>query len=223
MFGIHPWLARLPAMLSTLGSLLLVAWVARRRFGNEGAAWAAAIFLTSPLVVVTGKVGTLDALLAVHVFAALALDMAEPNEAGPYRGAAVGRCSGWLSWPRAPWGDPSPPGHARRSHGLQPLRGAAPACGDLGGAGHGGGHPPLGPRLSSSASASAGWSPPWNGRLLDRYLEGTAHVRPPWFYAVVLAVGFLPWAAPLRWPWCGWSATGDLPRRAPRSMPRPRS
>ena len=197
MFGIHPWLARLPAMLSTLGSLLLVAWVARRRFGNEGAAWAAAIFLTSPLVVVTGKVGTLDALLAVHVFAALALDMAEPNEAGPYRGAAVGALLGLAFLAKGPVGVILPllamlAGRTAASRSVVPRLRAA----------------------TSAVLAMAAVILPWGlaflqrigeagvestlqQEVLDRYLEGTAHVRPPWFYAVVLAVGFLPWAAPL--------------------------
>ncbi|HEX5045271.1 MAG TPA: glycosyltransferase family 39 protein [Candidatus Polarisedimenticolaceae bacterium] len=196
-FGIHPWLARLPAMLSTLGSLLLVAWVARRRFGNEGAAWAAAIFLTSPLVVVTGKVGTLDALLAVHVFAALALDMAEPNEAGPYRGAAVGALLGLAFLAKGPVGVILPL--------LAMLAGRTAAS------------RPVVPRLRAAVSAVLAMAAvilPWGlaflqrigeagvkstlrQEVLDRYLEGTAHVQPPWFYGLVLALGFLPWAAPL--------------------------
>ena len=196
-FGIHPWLARVPAMLSTLGSLLLVAWVARRRFGNEGAAWAAAIFITSPLVVVTGKVGTLDALLAVHVFAALALDMAEPNETGPYRGAAVGALLGLAFLAKGPVG------------AILPLLAML--------AGRTASSRPVVPRVRAAASALLAMAAvilPWGlaflqriggggvgstlrQEVLDRYVEGTAHVEPPWFYALVLAVGFLPWAGPL--------------------------
>jgi 4-amino-4-deoxy-L-arabinose transferase-like glycosyltransferase len=33
--------------------------------------------------------------------------------------------------------------------------------------------------------------------VLDRYVSGTTHVEPPWFYLLVIAVGFLPWQAPL--------------------------
>jgi 4-amino-4-deoxy-L-arabinose transferase-like glycosyltransferase len=196
-FGVHPWLARVPAMLSALGSLLLVAWVARRRFGNEGAAWAAAIFLTSPLVVVTGKIGTLDALLAIHVFAALALDMAEPDEAGPYRGAAVGALLGLAFLAKGPVGVILPllamlAGRTASSRSVVPrLRAASSA-------------------LLAMAAVILPWGLAFVQRIgtegvestlqqevFSRFVEGTAHVQPPWYYGVVLAIGFLPWVAPL--------------------------
>src|SRR5262249_32512056 len=82
--------ARLPAALSALVTLLLLAWIGWRRFGDEGAAWSAAFFATSPIVVATGRVGTLDALLSVHVMAVLALDMVQPEHSGLQRSAVIG-------------------------------------------------------------------------------------------------------------------------------------
>ena len=70
-------LARLPAAAATFVSLLLVAWIGWRRFGVEGSAWSAAVFLTFPLVVLIARIGTLDALLSVHVLAVLALDLVQ--------------------------------------------------------------------------------------------------------------------------------------------------
>jgi 4-amino-4-deoxy-L-arabinose transferase len=195
--GVHAWTARLPAMLATLGSLLLVAWVARRRFGTEGAAWAAAVFLTSPLVVAIGKIGTLDALLAVHVFAALALDMAEPGEAGPYRSAAIGALLGLAFLAKGPVGVLLPllamlAGRTASGRNVVPVpRAALPAA------------------LAWSAVVL-----PWGlaflqrvgagetggtvrTEVVDRYFAGTVHAEPPWYYAPVLLLGFLPWAAPL--------------------------
>jgi 4-amino-4-deoxy-L-arabinose transferase-like glycosyltransferase len=32
---------------------------------------------------------------------------------------------------------------------------------------------------------------------LERFFAGTSHVEPPWFYAKIVAVAFLPWLAPL--------------------------
>lgn len=195
--GVHPWLARVPALLSTLGSLLLVAWVARRRFGNEGAAWAAAVFLTSPLVLVTGKIGTLDAFLAVHVFAALALDMAEPDEAGRYRGTAVGALLGLAFLAKGPVGIVLPllamlAGRTASGRTVVPkIR-------------------PAGSALLAMAAVVLPWGLAFVQRVgiqgvtstlqqeaMNRYIEGTAHVEAPWYYGVVLAFGFLPWVTPL--------------------------
>ena len=60
--GFSSLAARLPAALATLLSVFLVAAVVRRRFGEEGAFWTAAVLATIPLVVILGRVGTLDAL-----------------------------------------------------------------------------------------------------------------------------------------------------------------
>ncbi len=67
--------ARLPSIAATLGLVLLMVRVLRRRFGDEGAAWAAAAFASVPLVVALGKVGTIDALLSLHVGAVVLLDL----------------------------------------------------------------------------------------------------------------------------------------------------
>src|SRR5262249_16793810 len=82
----RPFAHPVPALVR----LLLVAWIGWRRFGDEGAAWSAAFFATSPIVVATGRVGTLDALLSVHVMAVLALDMVQPEHSGLQRSAVIG-------------------------------------------------------------------------------------------------------------------------------------
>ena len=96
--------ARLPAALATLGTMFLLAWVTRRRFGDEGAIWASAIFITLPLVAVLGRVGTTDALLSVHIFAALAIDMAEYGETGKNRGGVMGALLGLAFLAKGPVG-----------------------------------------------------------------------------------------------------------------------
>lgn len=196
-FGVHAWIARLPAMLSTLGSTLLVAWVAHRRLGREGAAWAAAVFLTSPLVIVTGKMGTLDALLSVCIFAAIALDMTASEETGTCRGAAVGALLGLAFLVKGPVGVVLP-SLAMLAGRIASGRKVVPGL-----------------RVASSAVFAAAMIVlPWGlaflqrvGRagtlstlreeVLRRYFTGTAHVEPLWYYGWVLGIGFLPWVAPL--------------------------
>jgi 4-amino-4-deoxy-L-arabinose transferase-like glycosyltransferase len=103
MFGPNELVARLPAALSAFVSLLLVAWIGWRRFGDEGAAWAATFFATMPLVVFTARIGTLDALLAVHVLAVVTLDLTqpEPHRAPEERGD--GRAAGPAFLVKGPW------------------------------------------------------------------------------------------------------------------------
>jgi 4-amino-4-deoxy-L-arabinose transferase len=92
--GPREWAARLHAVASTLGSLLLVGALARRQFGPEGRTWAAAIFASMPLVIVLGRVGTLDALLAVHVLAIVIVDMVDETIPTNYRAILTGALLG---------------------------------------------------------------------------------------------------------------------------------
>lgn len=196
-FGAEPWTARLPAVLATLASIALTGWIAARRFGPEGALWAATVLATSPLVVAGGRIGTLDALLAVHVLAIVALDIAEPGEVGPYRGLAMGALAGLAFLVKGPVGV------------------VLPVIVVLAGRTASGRNVVPGP--AAVATAIAGWCAlvlPWGlvflqrlgggsigavlrEEVLDRVVDGTVHVRPPWFYAPVLALGFLPWVVPM--------------------------
>ncbi len=89
--GPNELLARLPAAIATFMSLLLVGWIGWRRFGVEGAAWAAVTFLTLPIVVLIARVGTLDALLSVHILAVLALDLVQHDHQELERSGVIGR------------------------------------------------------------------------------------------------------------------------------------
>ena len=196
-FGANPWTARLPAVLATLASIAVAGWIAARRFGPEGALWTAVVMATSPLVLVGARVGTLDALLAVHVLAIVALDIAEPGEAGPYRALAMGALAGLAFLAKGPVGVVLPivivlAGRTASGRGVVPS--------------------PI-----TIVTAIAGWCAlvlPWglvflrrlgSGSLMDvlhdellaRVIDGTVHVKPPWYYAPVLMVGFVPWVAPL--------------------------
>jgi 4-amino-4-deoxy-L-arabinose transferase-like glycosyltransferase len=195
--GQSEWVARLHSILATLGTISLVAWVARRRFGAEGATWAAACLATTPLAVAVGRIGTLDALLALHVFAVVALDMVEPRQSGRYRSLAVGALLGLAFLIKGPVGVVLPL--------LIVLAGRTAARREL---------LPGWPALLNGV---AGWCLvvlPWSlalirrvgfgavaevtrGEALERYFAGTTHVQPFWYYAVVLLVGFFPWVAPL--------------------------
>ena len=197
LFGASERVARLPSAAATLLSLLIVGWVAFRRFGHEGALWAAAILGSMPLVVAVGKLGTLDALLAVHVLAVIALDIAEPKETGSHLGLAIGFLLGLAFLTKGPVGVVVP---------LLVMLAGRTASGRE-----------ILPRRGSALLAVAGWCfvvLPWGlafirrlgfgqalsivrGEALERFFVGADHVEPPWFFLVVLAVGIFPWIAPL--------------------------
>jgi len=170
VLGTTPWVARIHALLATLGSLLLTGWIARNRLGPEGAAWAVAFLATMPLVVAIGHLGTLDALLAVHVLAAVALDLAGIDRPSPYRSLALGALLGLAFLVKGPVGVILP---------LVMMLAGRTAAGMS-----------LLPGWAGLARGIAGWSLavlPWGLAFLGR----------PWFYLLVAAVGFLPWSAPL--------------------------
>jgi len=196
-FGVSEGTARIPAALATLGSVLLLGWVARRRFGDEGAAWAAAFFIVMPLVMTMGRVGTLDALLSVHILAALALDLAGPPQTRPFRGGALGALLGLVFLIKGPVGVLLTlfvmlAGRTASGREVMPgLRQTLAVCG-----------------------AFLFVVLPWGLAFLERVgpakvmetvrtevfsraFEGTAHIEPPWFFAKVVAIGFLPWVGPL--------------------------
>lgn len=196
-FGVGEFSARLPAVLATLGSLLLLAFVARRRFGEEGAFWAAAFFGTMPLVVIAGKVGTTAAFLAVHVLAAVAMDMAEPNEAGRYRGAAIGALVGLSFLVAGPMAAALPLLvllAGRTAHGRNVLPGAGTIAAALG----------------AWCVVVLPWGLAWVERVgsvnaletlrvsvLQPYFVGSGSPEPTWYYAKIALLGLLPWVGPL--------------------------
>lgn len=204
---IHLWLfqwlgptelaARVPAAVSTFASFLLVGWIARRRYGEEAGCWAAAMFLTMPLVFVLGRVGNLDALLSVHLLAAIALDMAAPREASAYRAVAIGALVGLGFLAKGPVAVVLPL--------VVVLAGRTAAGLDVV------------PTLRGSAGAAVGFAGvvlPWALAFVERIGVGDAvallgheaagryfgsgpHPHPPWYYAKIAAVAFAPWVGPI--------------------------
>ncbi len=197
LLGTGEWVVRLPSTLSTLLAIWLTGWIARRRFGEEGAVWAALIMTTSILVIGIGRLATLDALLAAHTLAVIALDIAEPEEVGGYRSLAMGGLLGLAFLVKGPVGVIVP---------LLVLLVGRTAAGR-----------PVVPSLSGLLRALAGWCAvalPWGlvflkqlgggstggllrAELLERFFSGTSHVEPVWYYAGVMLVGFVPWTGPL--------------------------
>lgn len=195
--GATEWAARLHAVLATLGSMLLIGWLARRRFGPEGSVWAVAVFATMPIVLILGRVGTLDALLAVHVLAVVVLDMDRDETGGFYRSVCMGALLGLAFLVKGPVGVLLP---------LLVMLAGRTAAGRQ-----------LLPAARAALQATAAWAVvvlPWGlaflgqvgldatGRIirqetLERYFAGTAHPEPVWFFAIVGPVAFLPWLAPL--------------------------
>jgi len=194
LVGPHEWAARLHATAGVLGTLLLVGWIARRRYGEEGAVWAALSLATMPLVVFLGRLGTLDAFLMLHVLAAVALDIAEPEARSRWRGLVVGALLGLAFLIKGPVGVALPL--------MIMLAGRTAARREV-----------L-PSWQPVAQALAGWFLvvlPWGipfvlrvgegtaGRtlrteFLDRIVSGTAHVEPFWYYPPVILVACIPWS-----------------------------
>lgn len=195
--GPNEMLARLPAASATFASLFLVAWIGWRRFGVEGSAWAAAVFLTAPLVAVLARVGTLDALLSVHVLAVLALELVQHDHTGLERYGVMGLLLGLAFLVKGPVGVALPL--------LMILAGRTATGRDV---------MPSFKTVLTTVLAMLAVVLPWGlvfieriggkgvMRLLrtetvDRAVTGTAHVEPWWFYVAVCLVAFLPWAGPL--------------------------
>jgi 4-amino-4-deoxy-L-arabinose transferase-like glycosyltransferase len=196
-FGFSSWTARLPAALATLASIFLLGAVVRRRFGEEGAFWTVVVLATTPLVIILGHLGNIDALLALHVLAAICLDLAWPEQKPAGVGWAMGALLGLAFLCKGPVGVIVPL--------LVILAGRTATRREL-----------L-PSWRTFLSVVGGWTVvvlPWalalisrvggpevmevlHTEVLDRYVSGTAHVEPPWFYLLVIAAGFLPWQAPL--------------------------
>jgi len=194
--GANELTARLPSALAVLATVALAGWIARRRFGPEAAVWAVATLGTIPLTVVIGRLGTLDALLTLHVFAVVAVDLGLPDD-GRRRGALVGALLGLAFLVKGPVGVALPL--------LIVLAGRTAA-----------GRETV-PRLRTVFEALAGWAVvvlPWGLAFIHRMgvdraadvlrrevvvraLMGTAHVEPVWYYLPVLAVAVLPWSVAL--------------------------
>lgn len=190
--------ARLPSIASTLLLLLVTGWAVRRRYGPEGAIWAAAAFASFPLVVVLGKVGTIDALLSLHVGAVFALELAGRGERRGALPVAVGAMLGLAFLAKGPVGVVLPllvllAGRTAVSVDVLPgwracLLGAAAWCAAV---------LPWG--LAFVQRLGAGTvQESLRREVLERYFaEGAHHAAAPWYYLAVAAVGFFPWAATL--------------------------
>jgi 4-amino-4-deoxy-L-arabinose transferase-like glycosyltransferase len=197
VFGFSSWTARAPAALATLASILLLSWVVRRRFGDEGALWTVVVLATMPLVVALGRLGTIDALLSLHVLAVVCLDLSPGERGRAGNGWVLGALLGLAFLCKGPVGVIVPllvMLAGRTATGRELLPAWRSLLGVLGG-------------LSVvvlpwviALIAHVGWSEIHHvlrTEVVDRYLSGTIHVRPPWFYLLVVAVGFFPWQVPL--------------------------
>ena len=196
VFGTDEWVVRLPSILATLATLMLTGVVARRRFGEQGALWALACLVTMPLVIVVGRLGTLDALLMLHVWAIVAYDFDHAFAGGespspwPY-----GLLLGLAFLVKGPVGVILP---------LLMMLAGRTASGRA-----------VTPSLRGLAIASFAWALvvlPWgiafltrvgstasetlNAEVWMRFAEGTAHVEPFWYYVPILIVAALPWFIP---------------------------
>jgi 4-amino-4-deoxy-L-arabinose transferase-like glycosyltransferase len=196
VLGTTEWVARLHAVLATIGSLLLVSLIARRRFGEEAQFWSVAFMACMPLVVAMGHVGTLDALLSVHIFAIVALDIVEdgPFRLRPY---AIGGLLGLAFLIKGPVGLVLPlllmlSGRTLSGREVWPgwraILQAATLC----------------------VCVVIPWALAFIGRVgladvlallrreaFEKYYTGEVHTEPAWFYLKILMVSFLPWLAPL--------------------------
>jgi len=71
IFGASEWSARLPSALAALGTLALVHFTVRRRWGRRAAWVASAAFATAPLVVLWARAASTDSVLTLLLSGAL--------------------------------------------------------------------------------------------------------------------------------------------------------
>ena len=55
----------------------------------------------------------------------------------------------------------------------------------------------MGPRVPEQRRRCNGHTGTLRQEALERYFGGTSHVEPAWYYARIVALGFLPWVGPL--------------------------
>ena len=190
-------LARLPAAASTFVSLLLVAWIGWRRFSVEGSAWAAATFLTFPIVVMIARAGTMDALLSVHILAILALDLVQHDHTGLERSGVIGLLLGLAFLVKGPVGVLLPL--------VMILAGRTATGRDV---------VPSPKTFVTAVLTMSAVVLPWGlvfvqrvggsnvvrllrAETVNRAAGGAANLEPWWYYLAVCLVAFLPWAGPL--------------------------
>lgn len=192
-FGPGEFLARLPAAVATLGSLAILGIAARRRFGPEAAVWAVAALASMPLVFLLGRSGTTDALLAVHVLAAVLLDLAPPEEERRGRALLFGALLGMAFLAKGPVGVLLPV--------LVVLAGRTAAGREVWP-----GWRPVAKALAAVLAFAAPWGLAFLARvgwpairdllateLGTRIAEGAGHAEPAWYYLAVFPVVTLPW------------------------------
>jgi 4-amino-4-deoxy-L-arabinose transferase-like glycosyltransferase len=192
-FGPREFLARLPAAVATLGSLAILGIAARRKFGPEAAPWSVAALGTMPLFVLLGRSGTTDALLAVHVLAAVLLDLAPPDEERKGRALLFGALLGMSFLAKGPVGLFLPV--------LVVLAGRTAALREVW---------PGWRAVAKALAAALAVAAPWGLALLarvgwptirdllatelgGRIAVGAGHPEPAWYYPAVLPVVTLPW------------------------------
>lgn len=196
ILGTGEWVVRLPSIAATLAALLITAWVARRRFGEQGALWATICLATMPLAIVIGRQGTLDALLMLHVWAVVAYDLDRGSEDRTRPSWPYGLLLGLAFLIKGPVGVVLP---------LLMMLAGRTAAGRT-----------VAPSMRGLTIGLVTWAVvvlPWGLAFLTRvgastaatlkeevwlrFFEGTAHVEPFWYYLPVLPVACLPWLAPL--------------------------
>ena len=195
ILGTDEWVVRLPSIAATLAALLITGWVARRRFGEQGALWATICLATMPLVIVIGRQGTLDALLMLHVWAVVAYDLDPAPDDGMRPSWPYGLLLGLAFLIKGPVGVVLP---------LLMMLAGRTASGRA-----------AAPGLRGLTIGLATWALvvlPWALAFVTRvggttaatlkeevwlrFFEGTAHVEPFWYYLPVLPLACLVWVAP---------------------------
>jgi 4-amino-4-deoxy-L-arabinose transferase-like glycosyltransferase len=223
--GLCGWLSgwselgmRAPSLIATAATAWLTARLARRWWGETEARWAPHLYLTTAMTLWYGARLQIDPLLGVLTTAALVVLAESPTDPNlrrerNLRVIAAGALTGLAALAKGPvalalvglvlgsWRILLGRSRVRASRTAAAASALLTALPALLWALSVVALQPPGERAAAARSL-------FFGQHLQRALEGTDHVNPPWYFLEILPLMFLPWTLPalggVAWAWRSW-------------------